>query len=113
MEKIPGGIISIAKLYVNLPSPNHCKSAKTRYTQGGIFDQFDHLNDIEFGFWKKWAKAAIYKITILPIRESGVGSHTPGGWMPGSYPISRLVIINIMLNIVVVFVIVVVDAQIL
>merc|ERR1711953_271669 len=24
-----------------------------------------------------------------PLEESGVGSHTPGGWMPGSYPISR------------------------
>jgi len=24
-----------------------------------------------------------------PMEESGVGSHTPGGWMPGSYPISR------------------------
>jgi len=24
-----------------------------------------------------------------PMEENGVGSHTPGGWMPGSYPISR------------------------
>ena len=37
-----------------------------------------------------------------------MGSHTPGGWMPGSYPISRLVIINIILYVVVVIIVIVV-----
>ena len=43
-------------------------------------------------------------------RESGVGSHTPGGWMPGSYPISRLshslnIIITILITIIVIVII--------